>query len=287
MNRAHIKKILAESELAPKKKLGQNFLVCQETVARIIELAQVKATDQVVELGVGLGSLTLPLARQVDKVIGLEVDRGIIRYHQEEQDLPGNVQLIHQDLLTHDFPELAATLGQRLKIIANLPYSISNPLLFKLLEIREHVDWAVLMLQKEVGQRLAARSGTKEYGILSVLFQGCSTIDNLLAVPASKFHPRPKVDSLVIKIDMRPPPYPDEVLPDPQLLTRLVKAGFGKRRKTLVNALTSSGLGLEKSLVQQAIGACGLDPRIRAEALEYGDFLRLSQQLASHLPTPS
>ncbi len=279
MNRHDIKKILRQEELAPKKKLGQNFLVCQQTVDKIIDLSGATSSDSILELGVGLGSLTKPLAQQVKEVVGLEIDRGIIRYHDEKQDLPANVRLVHQDLLKQDFRELATTMGSTLKIMANLPYSISNPLLFKLLEIREHMDWAVLMLQKEVGQRLAAKSGTKAYGVLSVLYNGCSDITTLLKVDASKFHPQPKVDSVVIKIDFHPPPYPDRHLAEPHKLVKIVKAGFQQRRKTLVNALASSALGYSKEQINAALDMGGLSAKIRAEALTYDNFLHLCQHL--------
>lgn len=279
MNRHNIKKILAESALAPSKKLGQNFLVCPQTVEQLLNLAKLNTQDKVVELGVGLASLTKPLATRVQQVIGLEIDRGIIKYHQENHDLPLNVTIRHQDLLQQDFRKLAEELACPLKIMANLPYSISNPLLFKLLEVREEMDWAILMLQKEVGGRLTASPGSKEYGILSVLYNGCSKITPLLKVDPSKFHPQPKVDSVVVKIDFYPPPYPDRVLPDPTQLMNLVKAGFQQRRKTLVNALAGSKLALDKKNVSAALEKCDLSPRIRAEALSYQDFLHLALQL--------
>src|SRR3990167_1622380 len=170
-----IKKILTEHQLAPSKKLGQNFLVHRQTAERIVELSGVTPDDSVVELGVGLGSLTLPLAERVRQVIGLELDAGIVAYHRERQDLPANVTLIHQDLLKADFGGLATQSGGPLKILANLPYYISNLLLFKLIENRAALGWAVLMLQKEVGQRLTAPVGSKEYGVLSVLLADCAS----------------------------------------------------------------------------------------------------------------
>lgn len=259
--------------------MGQNFLACPDTVQQILRLSTLNSHDKIVELGVGLGALTKPLAAQVEQVIGLEIDRGIIAYHQKQQDLPDNVSIRQQDLLTQDFGQLARELGQPLKIMANLPYSISNPLLFKLLAYREEMDWAVLMLQKEVGLRLAAHSGTKEYGILSVLYNGCSSITNLLKVDPGKFHPRPKVDSVVIKIDFNAPPYPDAILTNPAHLMALVKAGFQQRRKTLINAVSGSSLNLSKEMVGAALDHCGLPRKIRAEALTYNNFLMLAKEL--------
>ena len=200
------KAILHQRQLAASRQRGQNFLVHRRTAELIVELAGVTPEDRVVELGVGFGALTLPLAARAAAVIGLEIDSGIIAWHQDEQDLPANVSLRHEDLLKADFPKLAEECGGRLKIVANLPYSISNPLLFKLLENRDIVDSAVLMLQKEVAQRLTAKPATKEYGILTVLLNGCARVEKLLDVGPGQFHPRPKVDSVVVKITFFPQP---------------------------------------------------------------------------------
>lgn len=275
MNRSDIKSILKKNELAPKKKLGQNFLVHQATSERIVELSGVKEDDTVFEIGVGLGSLTVPLARRAGKVIGIEVDSGIVRYHQEHESLPANASLIHQDILKTDFNKLAVDSGGPLKIIANLPYSISNPLLFKLLDHRNVMEWAVLMLQKEVGMRLCADPGTKEYGILTVLFAGCATVKKLLNVSPEQFHPRPKVDSVVVKIEFQPPV---EIDYDNDFLVKVVKTGFQKRRKTLLNCLsTSSLITLTKEEAAQSLDMAGIPLKARGETLTIDDYIRLSK----------
>jgi 16S rRNA (adenine1518-N6/adenine1519-N6)-dimethyltransferase len=274
-----IKKILKAQKLAPSKKLGQNFLVHRQTSERIVELAEVTSHDTIIELGVGLGSLTQPLAEKVDKVIGIELDSGIVEYHKQQQDLPENVSLIHQDLLKADFHELANQTGGKLKIMANLPYSISNPLLFKLVETRDSMAWAVLMLQKEVGQRLTAQVGTKNYGVLSVLLAGIASVKTLMHVGPGHFHPRPKVDSVVVKITFNPAPERTDRLPDHdrKLLRRLVNAAFQQRRKTLLNALSAANLdGLDKASLAQLLPAIDIDPKIRAERLTIEDYVRLT-----------
>lgn len=277
MNRSDIKKILKTNALAPKKKLGQNFLVHQATSERIVELAGITEEDTVFEIGVGLGSLTVPLARRAKRVIGLEVDAGIVRYHQENNSLPANATLIHEDILKTDFTKLAAESGGPLKIIANLPYSISNPLLFKFLEHKERMSWAVLMLQKEVGMRLCAAPGTKEYGILSVLFAACATVKDLLHVSPEQFHPRPKVDSVVVKISFHPPTRTDY---DPELLVKVVKTGFQKRRKTLINCLASSHLlAMTKEQATQALKETGISLKARGETLTIDDYIRLTKTI--------
>ncbi|MEA3546895.1 MAG: 16S rRNA (adenine(1518)-N(6)/adenine(1519)-N(6))-dimethyltransferase RsmA [Thermodesulfobacteriota bacterium] len=279
----NIKKTLQSRKLAPKKKLGQNFLVHPETAARIVQLAGVNENDTIVELGVGLGSLTTPLAEQAAKVIGLEIDRGIIKWLQDEGGLADNVTLIHQDLLKADFKKLAQDCGGRLKIIANLPYSISNPLLFKLIENRDIMEWAVLMLQKEVGMRIRAKSGTKEYGVLTVLLGGCADVETLMHLGPGQFHPRPKVDSVVTRIQFHPmservaklPPY------DETVLRKIVNAGFQKRRKTLVNGLSTSPLlSCSKKEIIDVLKKIGLAPDIRPERLTIEDFVGLTRELS-------
>jgi len=279
----HIREILKNRQLAPQKKLGQNFLVHRQTAEKIVRLAEVAPNDVIIELGVGLGSLTLPLASRAHQVIGLEIDAGIIALHEETHDLPANVILEHQDLLKADYTALADRAGGRLKIMANLPYSISNPLLFKLIENRKIMEWAVLMLQKEVGERLIAPVGSKEYGVLSVLMAGCASIRKIMDVGPGQFHPRPKVDSVVIRLNFHPQPEKIRLLPshDQDLLKRLVKSAFQKRRKTLLNALTTASLlAFDKNAVLDALQAAGIDPQKRAENLTIEDYVNLTNVLA-------
>lgn len=280
--RHHIKEILESQALAPSKKLGQNFLTNNQICKEIVELAGLGAEETVVELGVGLGSLTHPLAQKVGRVIGLELDSGLVEYHRQKNDLPANVTLIHEDLLKSDFRALAQECGGRLTIVANLPYSISNPLLFKLIAHAEVMEFAVLMLQKEVADRLSAGVGTKEYGIISVILATCATVQTLLHVDPAQFHPRPKVDSVVVKITFHPRPSRAALLPDhdPALLRALVKGAFGQRRKTLINALAAApALGLEKPALLPLLAAAGIAPEIRAERLTVEDFVRLCRLL--------
>ena len=283
-NDLRIKKILSDRQLAPSKKLGQNFLVHRQTAERIVDLSGVTPDDSVLELGVGLGSLTTPLAERVKQVIGLELDAGIIAYHQEHQSLPANVTLIHQDLLKADFGELAARTNGPLKILANLPYSISNLLLFKLVENHESLDLAVLMLQKEVGQRLTAKVGSKEYGVLSVLLAGCASVKTIMQVGPEQFHPRPKIDSVVVRITFQPVPERVAQLPahDRQLLRRIVNAAFGQRRKTLRNSLGAGMInGLSREQLASLLTQAGINPETRAERLTIEDFVRLTNAVSA------
>ena len=280
------KTLLKRRELAPNKKLGQNFLVHEHTPKRIVDLAGLHPEDRVIEVGVGLGALTRPLAATAATVVGLEADAGIVRLHQEQQDLPPNVELIHADVLKVDLASLLGP-GERLKIVANLPYSISSPFLFRLIDHAELMDFAVVMLQKEVALRLMAQPGTKEYGAPTVLLAACAEVQPLLAVHPAEFHPRPKVDSLVIRISFQPTPPRVQALGDfdRTLLGRVVHAAFGQRRKTLLNGLASAGLTPDKAALTRCIEAAGLVPSVRAETLTLEDFVRLTSALEHGLPS--
>jgi len=275
----HTKSILHGSGLAPHKRLGQNFLVHRHTAERIVDLANPGPDDVVVEVGVGLGALTNPIAARVRQVIGIEADSGIVQLHRDNNDLAANVELVHDDILQVDLAALAARSGGTLKFIANLPYSISSPFLFRLLEHRELIAWAVVMLQKEVAERLMASPGTKEYGIPSVLFAGFATIEPLLLVKPEEFHPRPKIDSMVIRIRFQPsPPHLTTMKPvDWPLLNKIVHSCFGQRRKTLRNGLAATGLVPHKKLLDGIIEQAGLTPTVRAEQLSFAQFAELAR----------
>ena len=285
------RKSLREEKLAPKKQLGQNFLVHKATAEAVARCGKIAPDDIIIEVGVGLGALTQPIAEQAGQVIGLEVDSGLVRFHKEKEDLPENVTLLHQDILKADFDELFRLSKGRLKIMANLPYSISNPFLFKLIEHQEKVDWATVMLQKEVADRLTAKPGTKQYGIPTVLLQSCATVQSLLTLKPGEFHPRPKIDSVVVRIEFFNTHQRDESY-DRLLLQKIVRAAFSQRRKTLLNTLSGAGFFRartdgdkkeEKQLCKEAILKAGLSPTVRAEVLDLEQFIDLTGVFASLL----
>lgn len=281
MNQKNTRHLLKRQGLAPKKKLGQNFLVHKHTAERIVALAGVDQNDTILEVGVGLGALTAPLAWAAKRVIGIEADSGIVRMHEEQKDLPPNVRLHHQDILQADFEKLAEESGGKLKIVANLPYSISTPFLFTLFLHAEIMERAVIMLQKEVADRLLAQPGTKEYGVPTVLLASCAEVKMLMRVKPEEFHPRPKVDSAVVRLTFFPISeriqHLDSV--DRKKLRKVVNAAFGQRRKTLVNALHGGGCPGDKQQIGQAIEACGLLPTVRAERLSIANFIHLTNEL--------
>ena len=282
---------LAKYGLAPAKKRGQTFLVNPATARKIVALGTYQDSECVVEVGVGFGALTRELAPHVHRVIGVEIDSGLIRYHETENDLPENVELVHGDILKMDFALLSAQAGLPFKIIANLPYSISNPFLFKLLENSRYLRSVIVMLQKEVSDRLCAAPATKAYGIPTVLLGSFARVKKHLRVKPAEFHPRPSVDSEVIEI----------VFADRDIncsfanYQRIVRSAFGSRRKTIQNNLNNPSLfpcfpahekNLIKNAVLQILHDNGIDPQIRAERLTSEQFEGLAssyeQVLASH-----
>jgi 16S rRNA (adenine1518-N6/adenine1519-N6)-dimethyltransferase len=282
---------LKSNKLAPKKRFGQNFLVHKPTAEAIVRAGKVRSSDIILEVGVGLGALTFPLAAMAQHVFGYEIDSGIIRFHEEEGDLPDNVTLVHQDILTADFQKIAEQCGGSLKILANLPYSISNPFIFKLIENKSLISNATIMLQKEVAERLMAAPSTKDYGVPTVLLASCASVQKLMTLKPGEFHPRPKVDSVVINIDFseasKQPT--SECQYDYFLFRQLVRTSFNQRRKTILNTLSGAGLFTNsgeidkvanKEITRLAIEQANLQPTARPETLLFTDFINLAIQVA-------
>lgn len=278
---------LDKHSLAPKKKFGQNFLVNRRTAEAIVRAGNVLHDDIIIEVGVGLGALTQPLAEQAKRVVGLEIDSGLIRFHEEENDLPDNVTLIHQDVLKSNFSQLSQEYGGPLKILANLPYSISNPFIFKLIENKQHVASATIMLQKEVAERLMAVPSTKEYGVPSVLLQSCATIKKMMTLKPAEFHPRPKIDSVVIRIEFSHTPFQsaDGTPFSYSVFKNIVRTAFNQRRKTILNTLSGAAFFMckadidkaaNKILTEKTIYEAGLDPSVRPEVLHLEEFIKLA-----------
>jgi len=278
MNRSEIKKALHRHGLAPSRQRGQNFLSDPRMAAEIVRASAISPSDTVIELGVGFGALTLPLAATATRVIGIEIDAGIVDYHRRHHSLPDNVELRHQDMLGCDLAAIAAQTGQRLKIIANLPYSVSSPLLFKLLENREVMGYAILMLQKELAERMVAVAGSKNYSILSVLFAASARVSRIMEVSPENFHPRPKVNSTVIRIDFFSSEERERLLPphDFRELTRVVKVAFSQRRKTLINCLKAGGIISDRGQGEEILKRLGIETGIRAERLSVKQFIDLT-----------
>ena len=267
-------RLLRRYGLRAKKSLGQNFLVDLNLARKIVSLADLPPEGVVVELGVGLGTLTLALAEKARRVIGYELDETLLEILKNEGFLPENVELRHGDILSLDYRALAQELGQRLLLFGNLPYYLSSRLLYKLFEEREAVEQAVFMFQKEVAERLTASPGSKTYGPLSVLLSLAADVDWLLTLSPAHFHPRPEVSSAVLKIRFHPEPLPHE-----ETLKRLLKAAFANRRKKLAKNLQA--LGLSKKEAEEMLAEVGLKPEVRAEEVPPKTFLELAARISS------
>ena len=277
------KTLLAAWDLKAKKELGQNFLADPSTAARIVRRAGIGAQDAVVEIGAGLGALTVPAGRAAGRLIAIEKDRRMIDLLQTELLAAGldRVEIVHEDILKTDFSALAARVaGRPLVVMGNLPYNISSQVLVRLVENRHLVQRAVLMFQKELAQRLTATPGTKAYGRITVMLDYCSDVETIAEVPAAHFFPRPKIDSEVVGIRFRPPTPPAAA--DEAFLFRVVKAGFGQRRKILRNALRGGSLGLAPQAIDAAMDEAGIDPTCRGETLTATAFSSLANALYQH-----
>ncbi|WP_141455804.1 16S rRNA (adenine(1518)-N(6)/adenine(1519)-N(6))-dimethyltransferase RsmA [Pseudoxanthomonas sp. z9] len=251
----------------PKKSLGQHFLTDRGYIERIVLAVDPKPGDRLVEIGPGQGAITMPLLRRHGELTAIEFDRDLITPLMEASEGVGRLTIIHKDVLAVDFGKLAG--DDRLRLVGNLPYNLSSPILFHALEHAASIRDMVFMLQKEVVDRMAAGPGSKVYGRLSVMLQAYCTVTPLFVVPPGAFRPPPKVDSAVVRMVPRPPA--EIGVTDPQRFTEVVRAAFGQRRKTLRNAL--SGV-----CDAAAIEAAGLSPDARAEQVEVAGFIRLANQ---------
>lgn len=248
----------------PRKRFGQNFLQDDSIVAKILLALALRPDDNVVEIGPGLGALTQPLLRHLKKLTAIEIDRNLQNHLQSLLLSKDKLQLITADALTVDYSQW----GENLRVIGNLPYNISTPLLFHLLKFKVAIKDLHFMLQKEVVERLCASPGTKTYGRLSVMMQYHCQVEHLFDVPAQAFYPKPKVNSAVVRlVPYFISPYPAVEVPK---LERLVAQAFSMRRKTLANNL--------KSLVSKAkLIALGIDPLLRPEQLSIKEFVQIAK----------
>jgi 16S rRNA (adenine1518-N6/adenine1519-N6)-dimethyltransferase len=263
-----VRKMVAQYEIHPRKRLGQSFLEDRNIIRRIVALAEPAGDETVVEIGAGLGSMTEELAKRAGRVIALEVDQRLVGVLRERFAGQDRVEVLQMDVLKYDFS--SACPGGRIKVVGNIPYHISSPILFRLLDFRRSISSMLLMFQKELADRITAPPGTKDYGIPSVLVARYTRATCELTVPPTCFYPVPDVVSSVLRIMVRQEPN----LLNEELFAKIVRAAFAQRRKTLWNNLRH--IGIPEEMVGRMFAGSGIDRTRRAETLSVEEFSRLT-----------
>ena len=274
-----VRRLLAEYSISPARRLGQHFLIDRGIMVAIIRTAAVDSQDVALEVGPGLGEMTMLLASKARRVIAIEIDESIVALLKDRLDDYDNIVLHRGDALKFDFLGESRKWGEKLKVVSNLPYSISTQLLFCFVEMKDAFSGMTLMLQKEVAERIVAAPGGKQYGVLSVLLQLYCDASIRFLVPPSSFYPRPKVESAVVRFDFLEKPRVG--IKDEALFRKVVKASFGHRRKTLKNALKNFGFFNSKAWdVEAHFRRAGIDPTRRGETLTLEEFAALSEAIS-------
>jgi 16S rRNA (adenine1518-N6/adenine1519-N6)-dimethyltransferase len=264
--------LLAKYDLRAKKSWGQNFLVDERAYREIVHACALGDGDWVVEIGAGLGTLTARLAQAAAHVVAIERERDMIDILKKELGAEPRIEIVEANALTFEYPSVAARAGRSPVVVGNLPYQIASPILFRLLEARHSIARIVVMLQKEMADRIVAPPGTKEYGALSVMVRYYGEPKMVCRVRAGGFVPAPRVDSAVLKIV----PYAGgatRVAVDDARFSRVVHAAFNQRRKTLRNALSAA---YETAAVDRALAAAEIDGQRRGETLSVEEFARIT-----------
>jgi 16S rRNA (adenine1518-N6/adenine1519-N6)-dimethyltransferase len=277
-----IYKLLEKYQLSAKKHLGQNFLADDEYLERITSSGNLDLKTGVIEIGTGLGSLTSFLVRKAGYVLGYEIDSDMVRILEENLKAE-NLSIIHEDFLKADVEaDIKHYLGgfERIVVVGNLPYYITTAILIKILEDRLPVEGMIVMMQKEVADRISGKPDTKDYNSLSVLIQYYTSVKKLFDVPGDAFIPHPDVTSTVVQLQMK-----KEICLKPvneDFFLRINRIIFGQRRKTLANNL-NKGLNVEKSILQKVLSENGIDSGVRAESLSVDEIIKLSDVLYANL----
>ncbi|NLY44428.1 MAG: 16S rRNA (adenine(1518)-N(6)/adenine(1519)-N(6))-dimethyltransferase RsmA [Tissierella sp.] len=275
----YVKEIIDRYGFKFSKSLGQNFLIDGNIVRKIVQGANITKEDYVLEIGPGIGTLTEELALNAKKVVSVELDQSLLPVLEDTLEPYDNVEIVHGDILKIDVRKIIdeKLAGGPVKVVANLPYYVTTPILGMLLEESLNIDSITVMIQKEVADRMVATHGSKTYGSLSVFVNFYSRPEIILKAPKTVFMPQPKIDSSVIKLNIK-----DE-LPDvdSEQLFKVVKAAFSKRRKTVLNALSSYGFDLDKEFIKKSLEEIEISPETRAENLSLEDFINISKILPS------
>jgi 16S rRNA (adenine1518-N6/adenine1519-N6)-dimethyltransferase len=276
-----VREILESRGMSPRRRFGQNFLIRPELAVRIVDHSHVQEDDVVVEIGPGTGALTATLASRARHLIAIEKDAGLAEFLREEFAEMPRVTIEEGDFLAVDLAAIAARHGaQKLLVAGNIPYNITTPVIERIFEQRAVVRVAVLLVQKEYAERLAAAAGTPEYGSLTLFARYHALLEPLMNVRASAFWPRPDVDSMLVRFFMRDEP-PVQV-PSEALLFRIIRGSFQMRRKQLVNTIEES-LGISKDKVERLCRHAGIVPTRRGETLTLDEFAKLARAAADYV----
>ena len=273
------REIINQYAIKPRKSLGQSFLMEQNVIEQIASIASVTENDIVVEIGAGIGVLTECLAQKAYRVIAIELDDQLVGVLEDRLSKYKNIEIYHRNILKFNFGEIAKSEHRKIKVVGNVPYNISSPLLFYLMSFNKIIDSCLLMMQKEFVQRLVALPGGKDYGVPSVILQMFANVEKVMDVPASFFYPCPKVDSSLIKISFLNMSIVD--LLDEDFFIKLVRDSFAQRRKMLINNLKKSILleGVPETFLKEALILAGIDGQRRGETLSVKEFGNLSNIL--------
>jgi len=273
-----IKYIINKYNFKFSKGLGQNFIIDENIVEKILNGADISEDDVILEVGPGIGVMTKAMSERAKKVIAVEIDSTLIPVLEETLSENNNVKIINEDILKLDIKKVIEEEfdGKAPKVIANLPYYVTTPIIMRFLEESIPVEDIVVMIQKEVGERIDASPNSKAYGALSVAVQYYSETNIIAKVPRSVFMPQPNVDSIVIRLKILKSPKVE--LLDKNIFFKTVKAGFSMRRKTLLNTI-SSGFSMEKELVKGILEDVGIDPKRRGESLSIYEFAELANRI--------
>ena len=273
--------ILNKYNIVANKSLGQNFLINDEVINEIVKASEISRDDLIIEIGPGLGTLTSKILEKAKKVIAIELDKKMIKILEERFKLYNNLEIINEDVLKVDLHKLiekekVENQIREVKIVANLPYYITTPIIMKLLEDKLDITSITVMVQKEVAERLAAKTGEKLAGAITYAVEYYSEAKKIVEVPKESFIPEPEVESEVIQLNLREEPavkVKDEVK-----FFKLIKTSFMQRRKTLLNGISNSGL-VEKEKLKQVLKELEIDENIRGEKLTIDQFAEISNKI--------
>lgn len=273
------RKIINENNIIARKSFGQNFLIDDEILSKIIQISNIKEEDNIIEIGPGLGNLTQYILEQNVNVIAFEIDKNMKEILDRRFNSNKKLKIVMEDILKVDISKYINR-GEKVKVIANLPYYITTPIIFKLLEESEYIEEIIVMVQKEVADRLVSKPHSKDFGILTVNVNYRADVEKEFDVPRESFIPSPNVTSSVIKITPNELKRKGYGVVDENLLSKVIKASFSARRKKLINSLCISGnKEFTKDKTEQIIEELNIDKNARAEELEIMDFVNITNEI--------